>query len=97
MFLLAFGKAKNHSNYKQKRETEFFSLIFQWLQHDIYDYIGSIRDPLKQELALKFCRNQNKVVSILTESHINHDQIHRIGNNWLGFNFFSPGDSQTKG
>ena len=55
----------------------------------IYDHIGTIRDPLKQDLALEFCRNQNKVISILTETHINHDQIHHIKNNWLGFNFFS--------
>ena len=57
----------------------------------IYDHIGTIRDPLKQDLALEFCRNQNKVISILTETHINHDQIHHIKNNWLGFNFFSLG------
>ena len=63
----------------------------------IYDHIGSIRDPLKQDLALEFCRNQNKVISILTETHINHDQIHYIRNNWLGSNFFSLGDSHTKG
>ena len=63
----------------------------------MYDHIGSIRDPLKQDLALEFCRNQNKVISILTETHINHDQIHHIRNNWLGSNFFSLGDSHTKG
>ena len=63
----------------------------------IYDHIGGIRDPLKQDLALEFCRNQNKVISILTETHINHDQIHHIRNNWLGSNFFSLGDSHTKG
>ena len=63
----------------------------------MYDHIGSIRDPLKQDLALEFCRNQNKVISILTETHINHDQIHYIRNNWLGSNFFSLGDSHTKG
>ena len=48
-------------------------------------------------MALEFCRNQNKVFSILTETHINHDQIHYIRNNWLGSNFFSLGDSHTKG
>ena len=52
---------------------------------------------MKQDLALEFCRNQNKVISILTESHINHDQIHHIRNNWLGPIVFSPGDSHTKG
>ena len=38
-----------------------------------------------------------KVVSISTETHINHDQIHHTRNNWLGPIFFSPGDSHTKG
>ena len=52
---------------------------------------------IKELLALEFCRNQNKVISILTETHINHDQIHYIRNNWLGSNFFSLGDSHTKG
>ena len=51
---------------------------------------------MKQDLALAFCRNQNKDVSILTDSHINHDQIHQIRNNWLGLIFFSPGDSHTE-
>ena len=58
---------------------------------------GGIRDPLKQNLVPQFCRNQNKDVSILTETHINLDQIHHIRNNWLGAIFFSPGDSHTKG
>ena len=31
----------------------------------IYDHVGAIRDPLKQDLALAFCWNQNKVISIL--------------------------------
>ena len=66
----------------------------------IYDYVGGIRDPLKQDLALEFCREKNKDISILNETHINHDQIHyqiHIRNNWLGPTFFSPGDSHTKG
>ena len=63
----------------------------------IYDHIGGIRDPLKQDLAPELCRNQNKVISILIETHINHDQIHHIRNNWLGSNCMSPGDSHTKG
>ena len=62
----------------------------------MYDHIGGTRDPLKQDLALGFCRNQKKVISISTETHISHDQIHHIRNNWLGFNFFSLGDSRTK-
>ena len=63
----------------------------------IYARIGGIIYPLKQDLALDFCRNQNKVVSILTETYINHDQIHNIRNNWFDFNYFSLVDIQTKG
>ena len=50
---------------------------FQWLRASF----GSIRDRLKQNVALKFGRNQNKDVSILTEAHINLDQIHHARNN----------------
>ena len=63
----------------------------------IYENFGGIRDCLKQNLGLQFCRNQNKDVSILTETHINLDQIHHVRNNWLRAIFFSPGDSHTKG
>ena len=63
----------------------------------IYDHAGGIRDALKQDLALEFCRNQEKVVSILTKTHINHDLIQHKRNNWLGPIFFSPGDSHTEG
>ena len=63
----------------------------------IYDHIGGIRDPLKQDLVPGFCRSQNKVISILTDPHISHDQIHHIRTNWSGSNFFCPGDSRTKG
>ena len=38
-----------------------------------------------------------KIISILTETHINHDQIHHTGNNWLKSIFLSPGDIHTKG
>ena len=55
-----------------------------WLQVKTWNWI-------KELLAPKFCRNQNKVISILIETHINHDQIHHIRNNWLGSNFFSLG------
>ena len=49
---------------------------------------------------LSFAKRKNRDISILTETHINHDQIHHqihIRNNWLGPIFFSPGDSHTKG
>ena len=52
---------------------------------------------MKQNLALQFCRNRNKDVSILTETHINLDQVHHIRSKWLGAIFSSPGDSHTKG
>ena len=63
----------------------------------IYVNFGGSRDSLKQNLAMQFCKNRNKDVSVLTETHINLDQIHHIRNNWLGAIFFSPGDSHTKG
>ena len=63
----------------------------------IYTNVGGIRDTLEQNLALKFCRKQNKYISILTETHIKHDQILHIRNNWLGPIFLSPGSSHTKG
>ena len=62
----------------------------------IYDNFGSIRDLLKQNVARQFCRNRNKDVSILIETHINIDQIHHIRNNSLSNIFFSPGDSHAK-
>ena len=65
-----------------------------------YDNVGGIRDLLKQDLSLKFCRKRNKDINILTETHINHDQIHHHAHtrsNWLGPIFFSPGDIHTKG
>ena len=63
----------------------------------IYANVGGIRDPLKQDVALEFCRKQNKYIIILTETHIKHDQILYIRNNWLGPIFLSPGSSYTKG
>ena len=43
----------------------------------IYANVGCIRNPLKQDLVLEFCRKQNKHTSILTETHINHDKYTR--------------------
>ena len=62
----------------------------------IYDNFSGIRDPLKQNLALQFCRNRYKGVSILTETHINLDHVHLIRNK-LGAMFFPTGDIHTKG
>ena len=47
-------------------------------------------------MALEFCRNRNKNFNVLTETHINHHQIHHIGNNWLVPIVFSTGDRHTK-
>ena len=63
----------------------------------VYANVGSIRDPLKQDLALDFYRKQNNYINILTETHIKHDQILHIRNNWLGPIFLSPETSHTKG
>ena len=64
MSLLTILKDLLNVHYKEKCETELrtvsFSLIFQWLRIMISAAVGGIRDPLKQELALEFCRNQNK-------------------------------------
>ena len=52
---------------------------------------------MKQEIALEFCRSQNKDISILAESHIGQNQIHQIENKWLGPIIFAPGDTFSKG
>ena len=62
----------------------------------IYTNVGCIRDPLKQNLVLQFGRKQNKDNSILTETHINHDKIHQIINNWLGPIFLCPRNIHIK-
>ena len=49
------------------------------------------RDPLKQEIALEFCRSQYKDICILAETHIAQEQISQIRNNCLGPIIFSPG------
>ena len=50
--------------------------------------------PLSRIWHLSFAE---KKVSILTETHINHDQTHHIRNNWFGPIFFSSGNSHKKG
>ena len=76
--------------------TSFFIGVFNGYSI-IYDNFGGIRDPLKQDMAHEFCKNEKKVITILTETHINYDQIYHIRNNWLDPIFFSTGDSHTKG
>ena len=41
-------------------------------------------------------RSQNKDICIISETHINQEQIHQIRNNWLGPIFFSPGNTFSK-
>ena len=62
-----------------------------------YANVSGITDILKQDLALEFCRKQYKDISISTEIHICHDQIHQIRSNWCGPIFFFPGNSHTEG
>ena len=52
---------------------------------------------MKQEIAVEFCRSQNKDSSILAESRIGPNQIHQIENKWLGPIIFAPGDTFSKG
>ena len=63
----------------------------------LYAKVGGIRNPVKQEITLEFCRSQNKDICILGETHIGHEQIHQIRNNWLGLIFFAPGETFSKG
>ena len=52
---------------------------------------------MKQEIAIEFCKSQNKDICILAETHIGNEQIHQIKNNWLGPVLISPGDTFAKG
>ena len=99
MFLLQILKDLLDLHYKGKSETElrnflFALLFFQGLQHDICQCWW--HHSLKHNLAIEFFRNKNKEISILTESHINRDQIHHMINNWLDPVFFCSGDSHTE-
>ena len=62
----------------------------------IYVNFGGIRDILETESDTSVWQIGNKYVSILTETHINLDEINHIKNNWLGAIFYSPGDSHPK-
>ena len=63
----------------------------------LYANVGGIRDSEKQEIAIEFCKSQNKDICILAETHIGNEQIHKIKNNWLGPVLISPGDTFSKG
>ena len=71
-------------------------LIFHGLKHDTWPCLCHQRSP-EVGSGTWILPKPNKVISILTETHINHDQIHHTRNNWLGPIFFSPGDTHTKG
>ena len=60
----------------------FFSLIFNGSSM-IYAIVGDSKNPLKQNLAFKLYIKQKKGISVLTEIHINHDQMHNTRNNCL--------------
>ena len=99
MFLLTNLKDLLNLPYKKKCETELRNFFSHWISNGysmIYVNVGGIRDRLRQNLALQLCRNQNKEISILTETYINLDQIHHITKIWLGAIFFSPKHSNTK-
>ena len=72
-----------------------FSMVTAWYM----TMLVASETPWSRIWHLSFAQRKNKD-SILTETHINHDQtqhkIH-IRNNWLGPIFFSPEDSHTKG
>ena len=81
MFLLNILKDPFNHYYKGKCEIKVRNFFFLWFFSSysmIYTNVGVDRDPLKKDLALEFCRNQNKDIRILTGIHINHDQIHHI-------------------
>ena len=85
MFLLNILKDLLNLHFKGKCETElrnFFSLIFNGSSM-IYAIVGDSKNPLKQNLAFKFYIKQKKGISVLTEIHINHDQMHNTRNNCL--------------
>ena len=71
-------------------------MIFQWLEHDIWP-CWCHQTSLEPGPGTWILQKPKKDISILIETHINHDQIHHARNNWLGPMFFSPGDSHTKG
>ena len=57
-----------------KRETELRN-FFLWFGNGysmIYGNVGGIKDPLKQDLPLEFCRKKTKDIRILTETHISY-------------------------
>ena len=96
MFLLTILKDLLNLDYKKKCESKLRNVFSLNLQHDICQFWWH-QNSLKQNLLLQFCRSRNKDVNVLTETHINLDQIHHMRNDWLGAIFFCPGNSHTEG
>ena len=71
-------------------------MIFQRLQNDIWPSWCHQRS-FEAGSGTWTLQKPKKIISILTKTHMNHDQIHHTRNNWLGAIFFSTGDSHTKG
>ena len=70
--------------------------MFTELQHDIWPCWCHQRS-LEAGSGTWILQKPKRVISILTETHINRDQIHHTRNNWLGPILFSPGDTHTNG
>lgn len=81
---------------RNQRTVLLFFLIIQWLQHGICQCWWH-QTSLEADVALSFCRSQNKDICILSETNINQEQTHQIRNTWLVPIFFFPGDTHSKG
>ena len=66
------------------------------LKHDIWPCWCHQRSP-EAGSGTWILSKPKKAISILTGTHSSHDQVHHLRNNWLGSNFYSPGDSHIKG
>ena len=53
--------------------------------------------PPSRILHLNFAETKTQTSVFLSETHINHDQIHHVRNTWFEPILFSPEDSHTKG
>ena len=71
-------------------------LIYHGLKYDIWPCWFHQRSP-EAGTGTWILPKLKKVTTILTETQINHDQIHHTRNSWLGPIFLSPGDAHTKG
>ena len=72
------------------------TIFFELLLHDICQRCWLQRSLEAGSGTWVLQEKKHKDISVLTETHISHDQIHHIKNNWLGPIFFFPVDSHTK-